>query len=105
MARTPLLAGNWKMNLNHVEATGLVQQLAWTLKDFRYDKTKSEAAVIVPFTDLRSVQSIIEGDDLPLTWGAQDVSVHESGAYTGDLGRDARQVELQLCRGGTLRTP
>lgn len=85
MARTPLLAGNWKMNLNHVEATGLVQQLAWTLKDFRYDKTKSEAAVIVPFTDLRSVQSIIEGDDLPLAWGAQDVSVHASGAYTGEI--------------------
>ncbi len=85
MARTPLMAGNWKMNLNHVEATGLVQQLAWTLKDFRYDKTRSEAAVIVPFTDLRSVQSIIEGDGLPLVWGAQDVSVHESGAYTGEV--------------------
>ncbi len=85
MARTPLMAGNWKMNLNHVEATGLVQKLAWTLKDVRYDETKSEAAVIVPFTDLRSVQTIIEGDKLPLKWGAQDVSVHAGGAYTGEI--------------------
>lgn len=85
MARTPLMAGNWKMNLNHVEATGLVQKLAWTLKDVRYDETKSEAAVIVPFTDLRSVQTIIEGDKLPLKWGAQDVSVHAAGAYTGEI--------------------
>ncbi len=88
MARMPLMAGNWKMNLNHVEATGLVQKLAWTLKDFRYDETKSEAAVIVPFTDLRSVQTIIEGDKLPLAWGAQDVSVHASGAYTGEVSAD-----------------
>jgi len=79
------MAGNWKMNLNHVEATGLVQKLAWTLKDVRYDETKSEAAVIVPFTDLRSVQTIIEGDKLPLKWGAQDVSVHAGGAYTGEI--------------------
>ncbi|PKQ32881.1 MAG: triose-phosphate isomerase [Actinobacteria bacterium HGW-Actinobacteria-2] len=85
MARTPLMAGNWKMNLNHIEATGLVQKLAWTLKDFRYDETKSEAAVIVPFTDIRSVQTVIEGDKLPVKWGAQDVSAHASGAYTGEV--------------------
>jgi triosephosphate isomerase (TIM) len=88
MARKPLMAGNWKMNLNHVEATGLVQKLAWTLKDFHYDETRSEAAVIVPFTDLRSVQTVIEGDKLPLAWGAQDVSVHASGAYTGEVSAD-----------------
>jgi triosephosphate isomerase (TIM) len=88
MARTPLMAGNWKMNLNHVEATGLVQKLAWTLKDYHYDQTRSEAAVIVPFTDLRSVQTVIEGDKLPLAWGAQDVSVHTSGAYTGEISAD-----------------
>ena len=85
MARLPLMAGNWKMNLNHVEATGLVEKLAFTLKDFHYDPAKSEAAVIVPFTDLRSVQTVIEGDNLPLKWGAQDVSVHDSGAYTGEI--------------------
>ncbi len=88
MARTALIAGNWKMNLNHVEATGLVQKLAWTLKDFHYDPAFSEAAVIVPFTDLRSVQTVIEGDKLPLKWGAQDVSAHTSGAYTGEVSAD-----------------
>ncbi len=85
MARTPLLAGNWKMNLNHVEGTGLVQKLAWTLADAKYDPAKAEAAVIVPFTDLRSIQTLIEGDKLPLGYGAQDVSVHDSGAYTGEI--------------------
>lgn len=88
MARLPLMAGNWKMNLNHVEATGLVEKLAFTLKDFHYDPAKSEAAVIVPFTDLRSVQTVIEGDNLPLKWGAQDVSAHASGAYTGEISAD-----------------
>lgn len=85
MARTPLMAGNWKMNLDHVEATGLVQKLAWTLDDLKYDASRSEAAVIVPFTDLRTVQTLIEGDKLPLAFGAQDVSVHASGAYTGEI--------------------
>jgi len=85
MPRTPLMAGNWKMNLNHIEATGVVQKLAWTLSDYHYDKTKSEAAVIVPFTDIRTVQNLIEGDKLPVEFGAQDVSAHDSGAYTGEV--------------------
>ena len=85
MARKPIMAGNWKMNLDHVEATGLVQKLAWTLDDLKYDPSKSGAAVIVPFTDLRTVQTLIEGDKLPLAFGAQDVSVHASGAYTGEI--------------------
>jgi triosephosphate isomerase len=83
--RTPLMAGNWKMNLNHVEATGVVQKLAWTLADLRYDKAQSEAAVIVPFTDIRTVQILVEGEKLPIKFGAQDVSVYESGAYTGEV--------------------
>jgi len=82
------MAGNWKMNLNHVEATGLVQKLAWTLADAKYDPKQSEAAVIVPFTDIRSVQTLIEGDKLPLEFGAQDVSVHDQGAYTGEVSAD-----------------
>ncbi len=88
MGRTPLLAGNWKMNLNHVEATGLVQKLAWTLQDKKYDKATAEAAVIVPFTDIRTVQTLVEGEKFPLSWGAQDVSVHTSGAYTGEISAD-----------------
>ena len=66
MARTPLMAGNWKMNLNHIEAVGLVQKLAWTLQDKRHDPTKSEVVVLPPFTDLRTVQTLIEGDRLAL---------------------------------------
>ena len=83
--RTPLMAGNWKMNLDHVEATGVVQKLAWSLTDAKYDASKSEAAVIVPFTDLRTVQTLVEGDKLPITYGAQDISVHAKGAYTGEI--------------------
>jgi triosephosphate isomerase len=79
------MAGNWKMNLNHVEAAGVVQKLAWSLADHRYDKAQSEAAVIVPFTDIRTVQNLVEGDRLPVVFGAQDVSVHEAGAYTGEV--------------------
>ncbi|MCL2483268.1 MAG: triose-phosphate isomerase [Propionibacteriaceae bacterium] len=85
MTRIPLMAGNWKMNLNHVEATGVVQKLSWALSDLRYDKTKSVTAVIVPFTDLRTVQNLIEGDKMQIEFGAQDVSVHDSGAYTGEV--------------------
>jgi triosephosphate isomerase len=85
MARTPLMAGNWKMNLNHVEAVGLVQKLAWTLDDKKHDPKKCEVVVIPPFTDIRTVQTVIEGDRLALSWGAQDVSPFDNGAYTGDV--------------------
>ena len=74
MARKPLMAGNWKMNLNHVEAVGLVQKLAWTLDDKRHDPSKSEVVVLPPFTDLRTVQTLVDGDRLELGYGAQDVS-------------------------------
>lgn len=86
--RTPLMAGNWKMNLNHVEATGVVQKLAWALADAKYDASKSEAAVMVPFTDLRTVQTLVEGDKLPIAYGAQDISTHAKGAYTGEISAD-----------------
>ncbi len=83
--RTPLMAGNWKMNLNHAEAVVLVQKLAWTLSDKRHDYGKVEVAVVPPFTDIRSVQTLVDGDRLSIKYGAQDVSVHESGAYTGEI--------------------
>jgi triosephosphate isomerase (TIM) len=85
MARTPLIAGNWKMNLNHIEAVGLVQKLAWTLQDKRHDPAKSEVVVLPPFTDLRTVQTLVEGDRLELGYGAQDVSPFDDGPYTGDV--------------------
>jgi triosephosphate isomerase len=83
MARTPLMAGNWKMNLNHLEAIALVQKLAYTLGDKDFDAT--EVVVLPPFTDLRSVQTVIDGDRLRVGYGAQDLSPHDSGAYTGDV--------------------
>jgi triosephosphate isomerase len=83
MSRKPLIAGNWKMNLNHFEAIALVQKIAFALPDKYYDKV--DVAVLPPFTDLRSVQTLVDGDKLRLTFGAQDLSRHESGAYTGEV--------------------
>ena len=82
-SKLPLIAGNWKMNLNHLEAIALVQKLAFTLtpKDFQH----VEVVVIPPFTDLRSVQTLIDGDKLRIRYGAQDLSQHSAGAYTGDI--------------------
>jgi triosephosphate isomerase len=85
MTRTPLLAGNWKMNLDHLEAIATVQKLGQFLKDAKHDSAKAEAAVMVPFTDLRSVQTLIEADQIDIAFGAQDVSVHKSGAFTGEI--------------------
>jgi triosephosphate isomerase len=84
-ARTPLMAGNWKMNLNHQEAVVLVQKLAWTLTDKKHDYGRVEVVVVPPFTDLRSVQTLVDGDRLSIKYAAQDVSTHESGAYTGEI--------------------
>ncbi len=84
-ARTPLMAGNWKMNLNHQEAIVLVQKLAVTLSDKRHDYSRVEVVVLPPYTDLRSVQTLVDGDRLQLRYGAQDVSTHDSGAYTGEI--------------------
>ena len=83
--RTPLMAGNWKMNLDHQQAISTVQKLSWSLKDAKHDYTAVEVAVLPPFTDLRSVQTLVDGDKLELVYGAQDISKHESGAYTGEI--------------------
>ena len=85
MARKPLMAGNWKMNLNHQEAVVLVQKLAWTLDDKQHDYGKVEVVVVPPFTDIRSVQTVVDGDRLKIRYGAQDVSTQDEGAYTGDI--------------------
>jgi triosephosphate isomerase len=84
-ARTPLMAGNWKMNLNHQEAVVLVQKLAAALADKKHDFAKAEVVVLPPFTDLRGVQTSVDGDKLPIKYGAQDVSTQDSGAYTGEI--------------------
>jgi len=81
--RTPLMAGNWKMNMNHFEAIALVQKLAFALND--QDYAAVDVCVIPPFTDLRSIQTLIDGDGYRISYGAQDLSVHDSGAFTGEI--------------------
>jgi triosephosphate isomerase (TIM) len=81
--RRPLMAGNWKMNLNHLEAIALVQKVAFSLDE--QDLERVEVAVLPPYTDIRSVQTLIDGDKLAIAHGAQDLSEHDSGAYTGDV--------------------
>ncbi len=81
--RQPLMAGNWKMNLNHLEAIALVQKLSFSLTDTDYDAV--EVVVLPPFIDLRSVQTLVDGDRLRIGYGAQDLSPHDGGAYTGDI--------------------
>ncbi|GIH77130.1 triose-phosphate isomerase [Planobispora longispora] len=81
--RKPLIAGNWKMNLNHLEAIATVQKLAFGLNDKDFDKV--EVAVLPPYTDLRSVQTLVDGDKLRIVYGAQDLSPFDGGAYTGEI--------------------
>jgi triosephosphate isomerase (TIM) len=81
--RRPLVVGNWKMHNNHLEALALTQQLAFRLKDKDFDA--ADIAILPPFTALRSVQTLVMGDKLRLEYGAQDISPHPDGAYTGDV--------------------
>jgi triosephosphate isomerase (TIM) len=81
--RRTLIAGNWKMNMTHLEAIGLVQKLAFTIPETVLDT--AEVVVLPPFTALRSVQTLVTGDNLGIGYGAQDLSPYDSGAYTGDV--------------------
>lgn len=85
VARTPLIAGNWKMNLDHLQSIAFVQKLAWSLRDAKHSSADVEVAVFPPFTDIRSVQTLISADKLDLAYGGQDLSMHDSGAYTGEI--------------------
>ena len=83
MARRPLIAGNWKMNMTHLEAIGLTQKVVFSLTEKELDV--AEVVVLPPFTALRSVQTLVTGDKLAIGYGGQDLSPHDSGAYTGDV--------------------
>ncbi|MDO9397766.1 MAG: triose-phosphate isomerase [Herbiconiux sp.] len=85
LTRTPLIAGNWKMNLDHLQAIAFVQKLAWSLEDAKHSFDDVEVAIFPPFTDLRSVQTLVSADKLSIAYGGQDLSEHESGAYTGEI--------------------
>jgi len=82
-ARFPLMAGNWKMHGDHLQAVAQVQKLASALSAKDFDC--SEVAVLPPFTSLRGVQTLVDGDKLRIAYGAQDLSPHDSGAYTGEV--------------------
>ena len=81
--RRTLIAGNWKMHMTHLDAIGLVQKLAFTVRGPVLDTV--DAVVLPPFTALRSVQTLVTGDKLSVGYGAQDISAHDSGAYTGEV--------------------
>lgn len=81
--RKPLIAGNWKMNLNHLEAIAVTQKLSYSLEEKDYEAV--DITVLPPFTDIRSVQTLVDGDRLRLTYGAQDLSPDIAGAFTGDI--------------------
>ena len=81
--RRTLIAGNWKMHMTHLDAIGLVQKLAFSLKETELEA--AEVVVLPPFTALRSVQTLVTGDKLDVGYGAQDLSAHDSGAYTGEV--------------------
>jgi len=83
LARKPLIAGNWKMNMNHLEAIALTQKIAFSLKAEHFSAV--EVVVLPPFVDLRSVQTLVDGDRLLIGYGAQDLSQYDGGAYTGDI--------------------
>jgi triosephosphate isomerase len=90
------MAGNWKMNLDHLEATAMVQRLHWALQDANFDHQAVEVAVVPPFTDLRSVQTVTDADNMSIAYGAQDISVHADGAYTGEI--SARMLAKLGCK-------
>ena len=81
--RTPLLSGNWKMHHNHFEAISTVQKLAYLLHKEDYEHV--DVSVHPPFTDLRSVQTVLEADDVPIALGAQHCHWEEKGAFTGEI--------------------
>ncbi|MGH8883881.1 MAG: triose-phosphate isomerase [Egibacteraceae bacterium] len=83
MTRKPLLAGNWKMHCDHLEAISLVQRLAYHLDPRDYEV--SEIAVIPPFTALRSIQMLIAGDRMGFRLGAQSCHWEPAGAFTGEV--------------------
>ena len=81
--RKPLISGNWKMNLNHFEAIQLVQKLSYALtKD---DIEAVDVSIHPPFTDLRSVQTVLEADKIPISLGAQNCHWEAKGAFTGEI--------------------
>jgi len=81
--RRPLVSGNWKMNFTHLEAIAVIQKIAVGLD--RSVRSALDVSVHPPFTALRSAQTVIDADDMPIALGAQDVHWEPSGAWTGEV--------------------
>jgi triosephosphate isomerase len=81
--RKPLISGNWKMNLNHFEAIQTVQKLSYLIPKDVYERV--DVSLHPPFTDIRSVQTVVEADDLPFELGAQHCHWEDKGAFTGEV--------------------
>jgi len=82
-ARKPLISGNWKMNHTHLDAIAVVQKLAYTLTQADYDR--ADVSVHPAFTALRSVQTLLDADEIPIALGAQNVHPADKGAFTGEV--------------------
>lgn len=83
MPRKPIMAGNWKMNLNHLEAIGLVQKVHYLLRDEHHEAV--EVVVCPPFTALRAVQTTLDGEHSRILLGGQNCHWESQGAYTGEV--------------------
>jgi triosephosphate isomerase len=81
--RRPLISGNWKMNLDHLEAIHAARDLGLRLQPA--DVSALDVSVHPPFTDIRSVQSVLEGEGIPVALGAQNCAVEDAGAFTGEV--------------------
>ena len=81
--RKLIIAGNWKMNLDHLQAVAFVQKLHWTLKDAKHEDGSVEVAVFPPFTDLRTVQTLLDADKIPFALGARDPETTTADACGG----------------------
>jgi len=82
--RKPFIAGNWKMNMTHLEAIKFLQDLGYSYEN----KTGCEVAICPPSTAIRSVKVILEDDDMDIRLGAQNMHFEKSGAYTGEVSPD-----------------
>jgi triosephosphate isomerase len=83
MNTRPLVIGNWKMNLDFVEALHLVQQLGVLIKNRPVEHT--DVVIAPPFVDLRTVSSVIDAEKFAMSLGAQHVNPFDSGAHTGEI--------------------
>jgi triosephosphate isomerase len=89
MTRKPLISGNWKMHLTHLEAITAVQKLSYRLNDADYRAV--DVSLHPPFTSLRSVQTVLDADDIPIALGAQDTYWETKGPFTGEISPEMLQ--------------